>query len=184
MWCPHLWLPLRVCVCVSENDGMYLVCGRERSMKKEQQAEKACVRTYVCVRGCMGVCGGLPTYLKRGMEAAICFSFSCCSVVFQQWQASEWKLALTSNYILPACQGLWDYRVTGLQSALSFCTLILSFPRFHVFTLSLLLDLPHSVVQLSFSHFSPPWKDFLCAFFYYLILFSVCCFDSMAASHS
>lgn len=90
------------------------------------------------------------------MGPAICFSFQRRSVVFQQWQASEWKLALTSNYILPACQGLWDYRLTGLQSALSFFSLILSFPCFPVFTLSLLSDFSHSVVQLSFSHLSFP----------------------------
>lgn len=88
------------------------------------------------------------------MGAAICFSFRRRSVVFQQWQASEWKLALTSNYILPACQGLWDYRLTGLQSALSFLHshfVIPSLPR-----VRLISTFSHSVVQLSFPHFFFP----------------------------
>ena len=122
---------------------------------KEPKTEKPCVCAHVCVCVFRGVqVGGPPTYLKRGMGAAICFSFRRRSVVFQQWQASEWKLALTSNYILPACQGLWDYRLTGLQSALSFLHshfVIPSLPR-----VGLISAFSHSVVQLSFPHFFFP----------------------------
>lgn len=97
---------------------------RKRKQKKEQLTEKSrCVHTC----GCLGE-GGLPTYLNRGVGPALCFSFRRRSVVLKQWQASQWKLALTSNYILPACQGLWDYRLTGLQSALCFASLIPSLP--------------------------------------------------------
>lgn len=121
--------------------------------------------------------GGLPTYLKRGMGPAICFSFWRRSVVFQLWQASEWKLALTSNYILPACQGLWDYRLAELQSApfLHSHFVIPLLPCVHLISAFRLPPFRGSIILFSFL-FSPDNKPFSIfnstypyhAIFYYL----------------
>lgn len=107
-----------VCVCGNcENlTKIVRVSVAGKGLQEKTNRRRDCTCTHVCVSG-----GPIWT------EAWDLLSVSHFSV-FQQWQAKEWKLALTSNYILPACQGLWDYRLTGLQSALPFCTLILSFP--------------------------------------------------------
>lgn len=115
--------------------------------------EQKCGACEVCLCAHMWgliIGGALLTDLNWDAGPAICFSFGRCSAVFQHWQPSEWKLALTSNYILPAWQGLW-----GLQSDWpSVCTLFLHshfvLPHF------LILVLPFFALQWSFSYFPCP----------------------------
>lgn len=132
---PQLWFPRHCPACGLEclhwnclwNEMKY-VCISCFSFRERIRRGKAADTQTVCVGWVeLGPC---LTYPDQDSVPAICFSFWLHSVVFQQWQPSKWKLALTSNYILPGWQGLWDYRAVRLQSALPF----MWFYHFSLFT--------------------------------------------------